>query len=536
MQPILKFIIKLTASLKFWVDKILKNKQGIIFMATITVDGREIYAKDNAVLIEELLANGINIPHFCYHPALGKDGNCRMCMVEIEGKKRPQIACDTPVSDGMVIRTKGENIARVKRQILELELINHPIDCPICDQAGECSLQNYYMDVGLYDSRLDTNKNKKRKHVDLGANVMLDQDRCVLCTRCVRFTKNITKTNELGVVVRNDHSYISTFPGTKLSNPYAMNVIDLCPVGALTSKDFRFKQRVWFLKPEVAICDGCSRGCSVNVDHNKEKYKDDIVYRYRPKYNKEINGYFICDYGRLNYKKENDNRLLNAYIRGMESEFEYALLKLERLLKRHNSKALLLISPTLSLEEMYRLKKLSQKIDAQINGYDDNFDESFGDDFLRKSDMTPNRKSIELLNIKNSKADLIQQIKGKEFVLLIGREDVKTVEDLNFEGSLGVMNYKDFKEKDKLDIVIPTVSHTGRSGTFVNCDGFMQFSSCEISRNIQSVKILGFVETVLNDGIVKCEQVWSKGLEKEEFLKDISFAEIKSKTVKIGLK
>lgn len=505
-------------------------------MATITVDGKEIYAKDGSMLIEELLAHNINIPHFCYHPALGKDGNCRMCMVEIEGKKRPQIACDTPVSEGMIIRTKGENIDRVKRQILELELINHPIDCPICDQAGECSLQNYYMDVGLYDSRLDTPKNKKRKHTDLGANVMLDQDRCVLCTRCVRFTKDITKTHELGVVVRNDHSYISTFPGTKLSNPYAMNVIDLCPVGALTSKDFRFKQRVWFLKPETAICDGCSRGCSIYVDHNREKYKDDIVYRYRPKYNKEVNGYFICDYGRLSYKKENDNRLKNAYIRGMESEFEYAILKLERLLKRYNSKTLLLISPNLSLEEIYRLKKLSQKLDAQINGYDENFDENFGDDFLRKSDKTSNRKSIELLDIRDTKEDLEEQIKGKEFVLLVGREDIRTLEDLNFDGTTGVMSYKDFEEKNKPDIVIPIVSHTGREGTFINCDGFIQFSSCEIKRDIPSIKILDFLEIILNDGISNCAKVWSSGLSQQKFLNSISLSKVKSKTVKIEIK
>ena len=503
-------------------------------MATITVDGKEIYANDNALLIEELLANGINIPHFCYHPSLGKDGNCRMCMVEIEGKKRPQIACDTPVKDGMIIRTKGENIARVKRQILELELINHPVDCPICDQAGECSLQNYYMDVGLYDSRLDTAKNKKRKHVDLGANVMLDQDRCVLCTRCVRFTKNITKTHELGVVVRNDHSYISTFPGTKLSNPYAMNVIDLCPVGALTSKDFRFHQRVWFLKPEVAICDGCSRGCSLLVDHNKEKYKDDVIYRYRPKFNKNVNGYFICDYGRLSYKKENENRLLNAYIRGMESEFEYAILKIERLLKRYGSKTLFLVSPTLSLEEIYRVRTLAHKLDAAINGFDDNFDEDFKDDMLRQSDKTPNRKTFKFLAINDSKEDLLRDLKGKEFVLFIGRDDIQTIKEMDYDGSIGVMNYRDFEEKEKIDIVIPIVSHTSRQGTFINCDNYMQFSSCEIQKNIQALKVLELVETILNDGRVTCEDVWDGGLEDEEFLGGIKFTQIKSNSTKIG--
>ena len=505
-------------------------------MVTITVDGKRIETEDGALLIEVLLANGINIPHFCYHPALGKDGNCRMCMVEIEGSKRPQIACDTPTKEGMVIRTKGESIERVKRSILELELINHPIDCPICDQAGECSLQNYYMDVGLYDSRLDTLKVHNRKHEDLGANVVLDQERCVLCTRCVRFTSNITKTHELGVLQRNDHSVISTFPGTKLTNPYAMNVIDLCPVGALTSKDFRFHKRVWFLEPAEAICDGCARGCSLYVDHHRDKYKDDIIYRYRPRFNDDVNGYFICDYGRLSYKKENDNRLKNAYIRGMESEFEYAILKLERLLKRYNSKTLLLISPNLSLEEMYRLKKLSQKIDAQINGFDENFDENFGDDFLRKSDKTPNRRSIELLNIKNRKEDLQEQIKGKEFILFVGREDIQIVEDLNYDGTIGVMSYRDFKEKNRPDIVLPIVSHTGRAGTFINCDDFIQFSYCEIKKDLTSIKILDLIAIILNDGVSSCEKVWSSGLDKEKFLNGISLSMVKSKTVKIEIK
>ncbi len=505
-------------------------------MAIITVDGKEIDVKENALLIDELLANDISIPHFCYHPALGKDGNCRMCMVEIEGQKRPQIACDTPVKEGMIIKTKGENIARVHRQMLELELVNHPIDCPICDQAGECSLQNFYMKTGLYESRVDVAKNKKKKHIDLGANVMLDQERCVLCTRCVRFTSNITKTHELGVVVRNDHSFISTFPGVKLSNPYAMNVIDLCPVGALTSKDFRFTQRVWFLKPEEAICDGCSRGCSLLVDHNKEKYKDDLIYRYRPKHNDKINGYFICDYGRLSYKKENENRLKFAYIRGMESEFEYATLKLERLLKRYNSKALLLISPTLSLEEMYQLKKLSQKLDLDINGFDETFDEIFGDDMLRRDDKTPNRRAIELLDIESSKDDLQKKLKNKDFVLFVNRVDVDLIKDLGFNGSIGVLSSCDFTQKDKLDIIIPVASHTQRDGTFINCDDFIQYSKCQIKKDIESIKILDLIEGILNDGISTCRAVWDSGLSQEGFLKNISFDSVRFNSIKIELK
>ena len=372
-------------------------------MARISVDGKNLEVETGSLLIEALLSNGIAIPHFCYHPALGKDGNCRMCMVEIEGQKRPQIACDTPVKDGMIIRTKGEKIDRVKRSILEMELINHPIDCPICDQAGECSLQNYYMDVGLYESRLSTPKVRGKKHVDLGANVVLDQERCVLCTRCVRFTEKITKTNELGVLSRGDHSVIETFPGEKLSNPYAMNVVDLCPVGALTSQDFRFKQRVWFLRSEKAICNHCARGCSIIVDHHKEKYKDELIYRYRPRFNEKVNGYFICDAGRLSYKQENAPEALQALIRGKASEYEYAEGKLLRLLKRHLGKTLFIISSNLSLEEMVRVQKLSKLYEIPLNAYEPHrFDANFGDDFLKCNDLSANARALPLLGIDDS--------------------------------------------------------------------------------------------------------------------------------------
>ncbi len=502
-------------------------------MATISVDGKKLEVKENATLLDELLDNGINIPHFCYHKALGKDGNCRMCMVEIEGKKRPQIACDTPVKDGMVIRTKGENIERVKRQILELELINHPVDCPVCDQAGECSLQDYYMDVGLYESRLDTPKNKKRKRVDLGSNVILDQERCVLCTRCVRFTHKITKTKELGVLNRNDHSVISTFPGKKLSNPYAMNVVDLCPVGALTNKDFRFKQRVWFLKSEEAICNGCARGCNIYVDHHKAKYEDDLIYRYRPKYNEKINGYFICDYGRLSYKKENENRLKKAYIRGMESELDYAKSKFERLLKRYSSKGAVLLSGTLSLEEMFRFKQLSSRLDFELSGYNVCYDKNFGDDFLRTDDKLPNRKSFKYLGIDTSREYLQRAIKNKEFIVLVGRNDAKDIREMGYKNSLAVLSSSEFEITKDLDLVLPIASHTERSGSFINIEDYLQFSKCQIEKECEFPRILEILSFVMGDGILTNEDVWENSLGNEEFLKGISLFDLLKKSIKL---
>lgn len=503
-------------------------------MATITVDDREIKVKDGALLIEELLANGINIPHFCYHPALGKDGNCRMCMVEIEGKKRPQIACDTPIKDGMTVRTKGEGIQRVKRQILEMELINHPIDCPVCDQAGECSLQNYYMDVGLYESRLSTPKTRGKKHVDIGANVVLDQERCVLCTRCVRFTKEITKTKELGVLNRTDHSVITTFPGRPLANPYAMNVVDLCPVGALTSKDFRFHKRVWFLEPDEAICNGCSKGCSLHVDHHKAKYENDAIFRYRPRFNDKVNGYFICDVGRLSYKQENLNRDSFAQIRGKESEYEYASGKLLRLLKRHHGKGLFLLSPSLSLEEMVQVKKLASAYDMQLSGYDKSeYDSNFGDDYLKCNDLSSNRRGFNLLGIDETKDSLDRLSKEIELVILIGRDDIQTVENhTNIDVKVSI-NSAMPKNSELYDLYLPILTHMSREGSFINIDGFLQFSKAHVEYALETKSLSQVIASILGDNIFTCKDIWEKSL--KNIIHGISLDNIKKESIKMSI-
>ncbi len=503
-------------------------------MAFIWVDGKKIEAKDGSLLIDVLFANNIHIPHFCYHPALGKDGNCRMCMVEIEGKKRPQIACDTPVVDGMNIKTKGENIDRVKKQILELELINHPIDCPICDQAGECSLQDYYMDVGLYDSRLNTSKNRAIKRVDLGSNVVLDQERCVLCTRCVRFTKNITKTNELGVIHRSDRSVISTFDDNPLKNPYAMNVVDLCPVGALTSKDFRFKKRVWFLNSFESICNKCSKGCNIYVDHSKSKYEEDKIYRYRPRYNKFINGYFICDVGRLSYKEENENTKVNTLLRGNLSEYEYANSKFLRLLKRFYSKILFLISPSLSLEEMYRICKLTKKFGANISGFDlCEYDKNFGDDFLRCNDLSTNRRALKILNISQSKEELDKYLSIASLVVFVGREDYDLLKGFGqIENSI-LVNQAMPSMPDFWDLFLPYKTFASKEGSYINIDGYLQYVDAKVGYANEVSSLNEIIESCLQDGVSTCRDIWKSGL--ENFFDEISFDDIVKNTPKIEL-
>ncbi|MDD2896424.1 MAG: 2Fe-2S iron-sulfur cluster-binding protein [Aliarcobacter sp.] len=464
-------------------------------MVNITINGVEMQASKNSLLIDKLLDENIHIPHFCYHQALGKDGNCRMCMVEIEGQKRPQIACDTPVKDGMIVRTMGKNIEKVRRDILELELINHPIDCPTCDQAGECKLQDYYMLSGFYESRINVEaKNHARKRIDLGSNVMLDEERCVLCTRCVRFCSKITKTNELGVINRADHSVIGTFPGRPLSNPYAMNVIDICPVGALTNKDFRFKQRVWFLETFDAICNGCSKGCNIYVDHRKEKYKDDQIFRFRPRINKSVNGHFICDYGRLSYKNESDNRFETPLLNKIPTVIDNTITNLFKELTT-NKNILFVLSANLSYEEMQNVKNLASKLNGNISGYSpDTFDQDFADDYLKTSDKTANRTAFKELEIDETKEYFESKLESASLVIII--------ENSYFENNIKLLENKKvislFSHNcltiEHSNIAIPIASFYEKSGIYINKNGIKQKVISKINKNNQKETITTIIE------------------------------------------
>ena len=371
---------------------------------TFTVDGKEIEAEKGAILLQVLLEHGFEIPYYCYHEALGPDGNCRMCMVEIEGKKRPQISCDTFVEEGLVVRTDTETIRQVRRGILELQLVNHPVDCPVCDQAGECSLQDYYMEYGLYHGKVDRGEKLHfEKHLDLGRDVVLDQERCVLCQRCTRFTSDITKTHELGVVWRGDRARIDTVPGRKLANDYAMNVVDLCPVGALTSRDFRFKQRVWFLTPVPSVCHGCSKGCSIYADHHKPKLGDDTIYRFRPRKNPQVNGHFICDDGRLSYKTLHTGRLKEA--RGEEGSlgFGEAEARLHEILENHEGPLLVLADANLYLEELELIQIFARRFGAAMHVPAESYvDESFADGWLKQAERAANLEGARRLGIDTS--------------------------------------------------------------------------------------------------------------------------------------
>ncbi|MDE0119982.1 MAG: 2Fe-2S iron-sulfur cluster-binding protein [Bdellovibrionales bacterium] len=280
------------------------------------INNKEIEVSEGTSIIEAFKKLDQPIAHYCWHPGLSVAGVCRLCMVEIEGIPKFQIACNTKVTEGMKISNQSEKIKAAVRWGLEFHLINHPLDCPICDQAGECELQEQYMQFGKYSPNMSENKVKKRKVVDLGSKIVLDSERCILCSRCVRFTDEISKTHELGIFNRGDKSEIGIFKDKPLENEYAVNTVDICPVGALTSKEFRFKQRVWYLKTADSICTGCSTGCNIEVDYNEEG-----LFRARPRYNKEINGYWMCDKGREIYRLPNRiGRLWKAKVPSSDSD------------------------------------------------------------------------------------------------------------------------------------------------------------------------------------------------------------------------
>ena len=259
----------------------------------LIIDGKEVVTTKGKTVIQAAAEVGVSIPHYCYHPKLSIAGNCRMCLVEIEKMPKLQIACNTQVAEGMGVLTQSPKVLAVRKAVLEFLLINHPVDCPICDQAGECWLQDYYMQHDREESRFDVGKVHDRKRTVFGPNVVFDGERCIKCTRCVRFCQEITKTDELTVVNRSDHSTIDLFPGATLDNPLSANVVDICPVGALTDRDFRFKVRVWYLQKTPSICPGCSTGCNISV----ETYQNRIA-RFKPRVNEAVNSHWLCDEGR----------------------------------------------------------------------------------------------------------------------------------------------------------------------------------------------------------------------------------------------
>lgn len=462
-------------------------------MPKCTINGKELEVKDGTSIIQAMQDAGIRIAHYCYHPGLSVAGVCRVCMVEIEGMPRVQIACNTMVTEGMKINNTSQKVKEAVKWGLDFHLINHPLDCPICDQAGECGLQDQYMEYGKYDPEMAEKKVKKHKVVDLGPTVVLDSERCILCSRCVRFTKEVSKTNELGIFNRGDRSEIGTFDGTELNNKYSLNTVDICPVGALTSKDFRFRQRAWYLKDSETVCNGCSTGCSVKTYFNKEGF-----FRVKPVYNKDVNGYWMCDDGRDLYKFVNrEFRYLKASQKitsGWSSMMPGAAAKeLSVSVKSAGEGLAVVLTGQYTSEEYDRVLGIfvnelkAKKIFHWMNKSQDV--NSF-DGLLIRGDKNPNTKglqqALDKYGVKTSWSELESGLASGAIktVIVAGPENQTFYSDVEekvkaFAKAQSVIWLQSAKNQalEKLQNnswIIPMKSYLEKDGTFVNHAGLSQ--------------------------------------------------------------
>src|SRR5947207_2384982 len=399
-------------------------------MPRLTVNGQQVEVPAETNLIEAARKAGVEVPHYCYHPGLSIAGQCRLCMVDIEKAPRPTIACNTIAADGMVVHTETDRVKETRRSIMEFHLINHPLDCPVCDQAGECWLQIYYMKHGLYDPRMTDEKVHKPKAVPLGPHVMLDAERCILCSRCVRFCDEITGTGELGIFSRGDRSEIGLFPGQDLENNYPGNVVDICPVGALTDRDFRFQVRVWYLDTTKSICPGCARGCNIDVHVNRKRphhASGRRVARLKPRFNAAVNAWWICDVGRYGFDAVDEpNRISFARHQGVDVARDEALDVVVAALRDHPPDEIaILASPELANEDLFALKRLADhrgirqlafRVPPATPGTDD--------DFLLRADRKPNARGAEAIGLDGDAAAILARARagGVRVLWVIGHD------------------------------------------------------------------------------------------------------------------
>jgi NADH-quinone oxidoreductase subunit G len=310
----------------------------------------------NVLEAAKLLGNDISA--FCYHPGLPIVAQCRQCLVSVEKNPKLQPSCQQVVAEGMVVHTTDPQSTLARKQQLEFTLVNHPIDCPICDKAGECTLQKLYFDHDNADSRVDTNKVHKAKVVDLGPHIVLDQERCILCSRCIRTCDVVAGQHQLEFANRGDHEILTTAPGEQLDNAYSLNTVDVCPVGALTAKDFRFTMRAWELEATPSVCNGCATGCNIEIQHKNER-----AWRLVPRLNAEVNQYWMCDEGRFTYHPLREERLASAIVDGLPASWDKAVQAAAKRLGvflKDASQVGVVLSALCSNEDNYALAKLAK--------------------------------------------------------------------------------------------------------------------------------------------------------------------------------
>ena len=473
-------------------------------LLNVQIDGVWHQFPKGTRVIEACEQAGSYVPRYCYHKKLSSPGNCRMCLIEmgfprlgpdrkpelgsdnkpiINWMPRPQISCAQDVAEGMGVRTNSPLVKECQRGVMEFLLINHPLDCPICDQAGECRLQEFSVDFGTSKSRFLENKVKKPKNVVLGPRVRLDDERCILCSRCIRFCQEVAHDDVLGFVDRGSYTVLTAHPGKRLENNYSLNTVDICPVGALTSTDFSFKMRVWFLKETKSICTSCATGCNTVIGS-----REDVIYRQTPRENDHVNSCWMCDYGRLNFKYlEAENRLLEPQIRFGEklvpTDWSTAIAQAALQLKGFSGPEIAVIaSGRMTNEELWLTSQLAKSLGTQRIDIVPRREP--GDNILLSEDRNPNTNGARLILGSKSEpganllaiADAVKAGKIKALVIL--KENTMhlgiPVEELEQLPVLIMMNVLPNEATEKATVVLPGCGFAEKRGSMVNGKGRLQ--------------------------------------------------------------
>jgi NADH-quinone oxidoreductase subunit G len=453
-------------------------------MVTVTIDGRTHQFPKGMNLLEACNQVGCNVPFFCYHEGLSSPAVCRQCLVEVKGQPKPVPSCYTSLADNMEVLTNSQKALDIRRQMLEFTLVNHPIDCPICDKAGECLLQKHYFDWDAKYARNDGIKVKKAKVVDLGQHIVLDEERCILCTRCVRVCDEVAKSSDLTMAKRGDREVLTTAPGRRLDNPYSLNTVDVCPVGALTSKDFRFAMRAWELSATPSVCTGCATGCNIEVHSSRDQ-----IYRLVPRHNPAVNQFWMCDEGRFTYKAVHADRLAVPLVAGAPTEWDRALdeagARLKAAWESESARVGVVFSAQATNEDLHVLARLAFEHLGLQKAYLAGKDEGWSDDILVSADKNPNTSGARAIGGGRLKTllDLSRDLKagslgallvlGEEGVLGSGSDSVAALPVDKLE-TLVVLGWHQGALVDAAHVALPLAAWAEVDGTITNKKGMVQ--------------------------------------------------------------
>jgi NADH-quinone oxidoreductase subunit G len=452
-------------------------------MPTVTIDGRPLEFEKGDTVIRVARRHGIDVPYYCWHPGLSIAANCRICLVDVEKQPKLQPACQWPCADGMVVHTQNDRVLAARKAVQEFLLLNHPVDCPICDQAGECKLQDYWQKLDRQQSRLYDEREKvhKPKAVTLGPEVVLDNERCILCTRCVRFCDEVAKDPVLAVRQRGDHGEIFCADGRELDHRYSLMTVQICPVGALTSRDFRFQARVWFLESTDTICPGCATGCNAHLDVSRG-----TAYRMRARENPDVNRFWMCDDGCMTYKRIHESRVLRAATGRGEARTAVSLsagiaAAAKAIESVPRASVGVVLSAQHTVEDNEALAALAKSIGAgrlYLSGRA-NWE---GDEILRSADQNPNRMGAIRAAGDSPPAsfdELLADVKsGRTQALVVLGQDAPTadgrLDDLDGLDAFVLLASNDGPLLPHAQVILPVSSFAEVAGTFVNAKGNAQ--------------------------------------------------------------